>query len=252
LLAKSRTLLALDRPKEALDAAGAALAGLRLTEGAQEPPTSFLYVYNEAMDAVLAKNPPPAATASPNAVSSGSAAATDSHGTTGSAGTVASPPTPILLTSSGDAEFSRDPRGQWAISAEASSEYGPRNFSAKQATGAPDVADYGDSSEAWDNKTQNGREEWLRLSFKTPVHATAVRVRQTYNPGAVIKVEAFAADGRSAVVWSGKDTTVYPRRQIAWFTATFDPPPFPVQSIKLSLRANESVGIDAVQMVGDP
>ena len=163
-------------------------------------------------------------------------------------------PTPIHPASPDDAEFSRDPRGQWATGAEASSEYGPKNYSAQQATGAPNVTSYGDHAEAWASKTPDGREEWLKLTFATPVSATAVRVRQTYNPGAISKIEAFAADGRAAVVWSGRDTTVYARNQIAWFTTTFEPPPFPVQTIKLTLDSVAVKGwneIDAVQLVGE-
>jgi tetratricopeptide (TPR) repeat protein len=305
LLAKSRTLLALDRPEEALDAANRALAGLPGLANAPEPPTSFLRVYNQAMDAVLAKNPPPAADPASadenqyyrllaqgdlwqrqgdraqarasyqNALQwldqkklpldrsevtqrlqkLGATPAPASRGTTEGAGTAVRLPAPILPASPDDAEFSRDPHGQWATAAEASSEYGTKNYNARQATGAPNVPHYGDYGEAWASKTPDGREEWLKLTFATPVRATAVRVRQTYNPGAISKIEAFAADGRTAVVWSGKDPTAYAKNQIAWFTATFEPPPFSVQTIKLTLDSVKVKGwneIDAVQLVGAP
>jgi hypothetical protein len=162
---------------------------------------------------------------------------------------------PMPAASSDDDEFSDDRHGHWATSAEASSAYGSDRYSARQATGAPNVPHYGDYGEAWASKTPDGTEEWLKLTFAKPVRATAVRVRQTYNPGAISKIEAFAADGRSAVVWSGKDPTAYAKNQIAWFTATFVPPPFPVQTIKLTLDSVNVKGwneIDAVQLVGDP
>jgi hypothetical protein len=214
---------------------------------AQQPPFDLLQLERRLAIAAAAA-PPRAAPASPNAVSSGSAPAT--------AGTPpAQAPALIPPASVDDAEFSKDPRGQWATGAEASSQYGPRNWSAQQATGPPNVARYGDYGEAWASKTSDGREEWLKLAFATPVHATAVRVRQTYNPGAISMIEAFAADGRSAVVWSGKDSTAYVKSQISWFTATFQPPPFLVSTIKITLDSVAVKGwneIDAVQLVGDP
>src|SRR6185295_139068 len=109
-------------------------------------------------------------------------------------------------------------------------------------------------AEGWASKSADGGQEWLKLGFATPVRAVAVRVCQNYNPGAIVKVEAFAADGRSAVVWSGRDATAYPKDQIAWFVATFEPPPFPVQAIRLTLDSAAVKGwnlIDAVQLVGD-
>lgn len=153
-----------------------------------------------------------------------------------------------------DAIFAQDPHGQWASTAEASSAYGSDRYSARQSTGAPNVMHYGDFAEAWASKTPDGQQEWLKLTFAKPVRATAVRVRQNYNPGAVSKIEAFAADGRSLIVWSGRDTSVYAKGQIAWFTATFEPPPFPVQAIKLTLDSVKVKGwneIDAVQLIGE-
>ena len=82
-----------------------------------------------------------------------------------------------------------------------------------------------------------------------------VRVRQTWNPGAIVKVEVFSSDGQSAVVWSGRDITAYAKNQVAWFVVTFAPPSFLVQTVKLTLDSAAIKGwkeIDAVQLVGDP
>jgi hypothetical protein len=168
---------------------------------------------------------------------------------------VATGATAFAAASSGDAEFLGDSRGQWATAAEASSEYSTPRYAARQATGAPNVTSYGNHLEAWASKTADSGEEWLKLAFAAPVRASAVRVRQNFNPGAIVKVEAFAVDGHSAVVWSGRDTTAYAKNQIAWFTATFAPPRFPVVAIKLTLDSAAVKGwneIDAVQLVGDP
>jgi hypothetical protein len=168
---------------------------------------------------------------------------------------VATGATAFAAASSGDAEFLGDSRGQWATGAEASSVHGTPKYGAQQATGSPNITSYADHPEAWVSQSADRGEEWLKLTFAAPVRASAVRVRQTLNPGTIVKIEAFAADGRSAVVWSGRDTNVYPKNQIAWFIATFEPPPFPVQTIKLTLDTTLVRGwnaIDAVQLVGNP
>ena len=154
-----------------------------------------------------------------------------------------------------DARITADPHGQWASVAEASSSYTPTKYGPMQAAGGPKVVSYGDYADAWASRTEDGQEEWLKLAYATPVPAVGVRVRQTFNPGAVSKVEVFSADGRSAVVWSGQDTTAYEKNKIVWFSVTFAPPPFPVQSVKLTINSAAVKGwneIDAVQLVGSP
>ncbi len=166
----------------------------------------------------------------------------------------ASPVPPVKpVVNADDQKFPLDPHGRWAAGAEASSELGTPKFSARQALGPPNVTTYGHHGEAWSSKP--GGEAWLKLTYNTPMRISAVRVRQTFNPGAMVKVEAFAADGRTIVLWSGHDTTVYPPNQIAWFATTFPPTSFPVQSITLTFDAASLPGpdeIDAVQIITAP
>ena len=152
-------------------------------------------------------------------------------------------------------ELFPDPGDQWALTAEASSEFGSPSHGAREATGAPDAKTYGFRAEGWASRSADDGVEWLKLTYATEVRAIGVRVRQSFNPGAIVKVEALASDGRSAVLWSGRDDTEYPKDQIAWFVATFEPPPFPVKAIRLTLDLAVVKGwnlIDAVQLVGDP
>jgi hypothetical protein len=165
-----------------------------------------------------------------------------------------SPVPPVKpVVNADDQKFPLDPHGRWAAGAEASSELGTPKFGARQALGPPNVSAYGHHGEAWSSKP--GGEAWLKLIFNTPMRISVVRVRQTFNPGAIVKIEAFAADGRTAVLWSGRDTTVYLPNQIAWFSTAFPTTPFPVQSIKLTFDAASLSGsdeIDAVQIVTVP
>ncbi|MBU0480932.1 MAG: hypothetical protein KKG47_07510 [Proteobacteria bacterium] len=147
-----------------------------------------------------------------------------------------------------------DPRGQWASTASASSEYGTDRYNALQATGAPNVATYSDNPNAWCHSGANSKLEWLEVGFAQPVHATELRVRQSYTPGTIAKIEALAADGRVQVLWEGVDPNNYPPGQIAWFALRFPATPFPVHRVKLTLNTSLTSGwkqIDVVQIVGD-
>ena len=61
-------------------------------------------------------------------------------------------------------------------------------WSPEQATGEPDTATAGDVKTAWATREQNKGEEWIALEYKRPVAVHAVRIRETFNPGAIRKV----------------------------------------------------------------
>lgn len=155
-----------------------------------------------------------------------------------------------------DRVYGQDPNGQWATAATASSEYSTQGgYSASQLIGPPDVTRYGDSRQAWASRTADGQTEWLDLTFARPVHATAVRVRQVYNMGAVSAVELFDAAGVGNTVFSGVDTNVYVPNKIGWFVVKFPRTSQPVQRVKVTLDSPRVRGwneVDAVQLVGLP
>ena len=124
-----------------------------------------------------------------------------------------------------DRFFGLDPKGQWASTATASSEYRPTDYSASRATGPPDVTRYGDNVNAWASRLADAGEEWLEVTFPNAVHATAVRVRQVYNPGAIIRVEVYDATGTATTVFSGMDTNVYrPARWLGSLPSSLERP----------------------------
>jgi len=146
-----------------------------------------------------------------------------------------------------------DPNGQWAIQATASSSYndakGTENWSANQATGAPNVEKYGDDGRAWTSKTPDSGIEWLDLKFPKPVHATEVRVRESCGSGAVIKVEVFDEQGSAHAVWQGNDPTT----ELNYLIVKFPKTTFKTDRVKVTLATNVVPGwneIDAVQLVG--
>jgi hypothetical protein len=150
-------------------------------------------------------------------------------------------------------EIKNDPNGQWATDARASSTFndakGNTSYAANQATGEPNVQVYSTTPQAWSAKTPDSGIEWLELTFAKPVHATAVRVRESSGSGALIKIELFDEKGAAHTVWSGTDSTKDLNYLIAEFTKTA----FITNRVKLTLATNVVSGwnqIDAVQLVG--
>ncbi len=147
---------------------------------------------------------------------------------------------------------------QWAVRAEASSSYGEDSWSAMQATGAPNVTRCIDSTSAWASRGTSGIET-LTLFYSTPVEATEVSIYQTYNPGAIVRVELLPADGSAAIIaFSGVDpTTACPGIfTIPIVTSTgrrFQSGQTAVDGVRISLDqtlTNNWNEIDAVELVG--
>lgn len=152
-----------------------------------------------------------------------------------------------------------DPLGQWAVTARASSTFASgtdekQGYQPWQATGAPNVTSYSDSSESWASKESDKGIEWLEVGFAKPVHATELRIRQSNAPGAIIKVELIDdKDGRHGI-FSGVDETSYPPQTITWFNARTEKTDYLVKGAVITLATNAVGGwneIDAVQLVGE-
>lgn len=175
----------------------------------------------------------------------------------------AAPSTPLLgrivpTAELNDAKIRADPAGQWAASAAAGSFQGNAYgyYTPSRAVGAPKVVYAGYNTEAWCPGRESTGEEWIELTFAQETKAAAVRVRQTFNPGAIAKVEATAADGTKHLWWQGVDPhTPASGREFAWFAVAVPPTSYPVAKIRLTLDLARCPGwkqIDAVQLVAAP
>jgi hypothetical protein len=101
---------------------------------------------------------------------------------------------------------------QWAISATASSSFGGKGMnrddqSPYSATGEPDVIECGDSLFAWSPNREKMGIQWLELAYDREVFVSGANIRQSFNPGAVIRVELADEEGRYHTLWEGKDPT---------------------------------------------
>jgi hypothetical protein len=154
-----------------------------------------------------------------------------------------------------DPQFAADTRGQWATQASASSQYGATTYSAAQATGALNVEKHGDDARAWASAEPDHGVETLTLTFAQPVHATEVRVRQSFNPGAITRIEVAGGGGAKQIVFEGPDLAIYPAYTVGWLVIPCAPTVFLATSVTITLDTTRVKGwneIDAVQLAGDP
>jgi len=77
-----------------------------------------------------------------------------------------------------------------------------RSWGTEQVLGAPDTERAGDVPTAWASREPDGGPEWLATGFDQEVDIAEVRIRETYNPGAISKVTAVA-NGQEVVLWEG-------------------------------------------------
>lgn len=153
-----------------------------------------------------------------------------------------------------------DPKGQWAVSAKASTTYSsdPTNTASGyhpfRATGAPDTERYSDADTSWATKESDAGLEWIELEYAKAVNASAVKIRQNANPGAIISVDIYDETGSAHNIWKGPDATQYKPSTISWLTIPFDKTAFKTQRVKITLATNAVSGwneIDAVQLIGE-
>jgi hypothetical protein len=87
----------------------------------------------------------------------------------------------------------------WASSVRGfSSQYSPSSWSATQVLGAPNVwPGSGDNANAWASQGADDRDEWLEVGFERAGRISAVEIFETFNPGAIDRVELITATGKT-------------------------------------------------------
>ena len=126
---------------------------------------------------------------------------------------------------------------------------GTRPWGPEQATGKPDTRGYGDLPTAWATQDPDKGEEWLELSYEKPVPVQKVRVFCTFNPGALVKITTFQADGQETVFWEGEQPS---KDEVDVFEVAPRKNASISQKIRLYLDTKRKSGwneIDAVEVV---
>ena len=91
---------------------------------------------------------------------------------------------------------------QWAVFAEASSEYEPDDWSAMQATGEPAVNVCEENPRAWASLAPD-TEEYLVLYYETPVNPTELVIYQSHNPSQIVEINFIDTTGETWLLWYG-------------------------------------------------
>jgi hypothetical protein len=125
-----------------------------------------------------------------------------------------------------------------------------RSWGPEQLVGPPNTHQAGDIPTAWAPlSSQGGRDEWLHVNYDRAVDISEIRVRETYNPGAIAKLAAVLPDGQEVVIWEG----VTPQTEAPVDTSFSAPAGLQAQSVKIYLDRTRAQGwneIDAVELVG--
>jgi hypothetical protein len=150
------------------------------------------------------------------------------------------------------APASGEPLRRWAISAQASSQYGESSWAASQATGAPNTPQCGDETSAWAAATA-GTLEWIQLDYGVPVQALQVNIIETYTPDQVVRVELLDTAGTYHQVYTGQPKTVTQ----CPYTLSISVDGADLKVVAVKITVDQSVSgqwneIDAVELVGWP
>jgi hypothetical protein len=141
---------------------------------------------------------------------------------------------------------------QWAVGAVASSEYSSPEYSAQQATGAPNTMECGDIETAWASDTPDSV-EWLQVTFATAVIPTQVNIYETNSPGFINKVEVRDDRALYYTVWEGTPGAVEECPRVV--SIPVSGVTVPVNAVRISLDQQNGGWydeIDAVELVGQP
>jgi len=149
--------------------------------------------------------------------------------------------------------FAQDELRQWASSAEATSEFSSRGWTAEEATGEPNVESCEDNSSAWASEEKDGVDE-LTVFFDSPVIPTELNIHQNFGRGSIDGVELIPEDGsRNIRIRDAVDDQDDECPGV--FTVEFDDIEDPVIGVIIAVdqrRLEEWNEIDAVELVGIP
>ena len=139
---------------------------------------------------------------------------------------------------------------QWATSAVASSEFGPIDYSAMQASGPPENPGVCiDVETNWTPLTGAADPEFVELTYGTPVRPTGVVVYETFSEleaGFVTRIELRDTEGSWHTIWEEDDVTPCGGVLSPSWLAT----PYQVVVVRVHTQDAGYEEIDAVELIG--
>ena len=120
--------------------------------------------------------------------------------------------------------------------------------------GEPDTPEPGDNGTAWAAGSSDMQIETLLLNYAQAVVPTGIEIYETYNPGAVTRIEVLdPASDEWVVVWEGLADTA--GEEIAVFSPALAPVDFATTQVRVTVDEPALPGwneIDAVKLIGMP
>lgn len=129
-----------------------------------------------------------------------------------------------------------------------SSEYSPYEYSAIQTLHRPNVLpNGGENPNAWRPKSTN-KEEFIMVSFPTPIQAKQVAIAESENPGAVKQVYGYDSEYNEYLLFelTPRDLPIESRLLNLFFELTS----YKIQAIRVVLDCSVSEGYNAIDAIG--
>jgi hypothetical protein len=130
-----------------------------------------------------------------------------------------------------------------------SSQYSDASWSAAHVLGPPDVFPAnGDQPNAWASREADAGVEYIEVGFAEARRVSGVDLYETYNPGAVTRVEVITADGQSRPVYEGSAAPLAQpaiRRHLA-FACTDSP----IVAVRVTLDSKAVPGWNEIDAIG--
>jgi hypothetical protein len=124
---------------------------------------------------------------------------------------------------------------------------GAASWSVQQLLGPPDTFSDGDHATAWASLEPDGGHEWVEAEFERDLVPSSLVIRETFNPGAVVKVEAADGSGDYHVVWAGQDPT---RQSPGELVISFPRGAFATRKVLIHLDTTLVSGWNEIDAVG--
>jgi hypothetical protein len=138
---------------------------------------------------------------------------------------------------------------QWASGATASSEYTSDEWSANQATGAPNVTRCEDNPSAW--ASMEPTVDWLEVTYAQPVRPIEIRIHEIWAVGSIVKVEVKDLSGAYQTVYTAQPTDTLPCPHVLTIPVTKVTAKVSAVRVTVDQRARADWNeIDAVRLTG--
>lgn len=142
------------------------------------------------------------------------------------------------------------PAVEWAASVlGVSSQWSADQWSAARALGPPEVYPAsGDDARAWASAGADDRVEWIEVALAAPRRIAAVQIVETFNPGAVHRLDLTTASGRVLPVFVGAaHATGEPARVTRFDVPCTDEP---IVAIRVQLDSSAVAGWNELDAIG--